>query len=108
MIAKEISKTWKAVVSIYKETRDYTPKTTVDAIIGKFGINVTKEVFATVAEIKKHDGRICEKNREYLRSVSVDPRNVDRDSPVMYAGLDDIHTSHIDQMITELRGIDRD
>lgn len=68
----------------------------------------TKEVFATVAAIKMHDGRIYRKNREYMNSVPVDPQITEWRSgnPVIYAVLDDIHTAHINQMITELRCID--
>ena len=68
----------------------------------------TKEVFATVAAIKKHDGRIYGKNREYMNSIPVDSEIVEWRSgnPVVYAGLDDIHTTHINQLITELRKLD--
>lgn len=77
-------------------------------IVQSFGLKKTKEVFATVAAIKKHDGRIYGKNREYMNSIPVDSKNVEWriGNPVIYAGLDDIHTTHIDQLITELRKLD--
>ena len=102
MNAKEIANIWKEVVKIYNNTRENNlPEKTMEEIIRKFGLEKTKEVFATVAAIKKHDGRIYGKNREYMNSIPVDSGN-----PVVYAGLDDIHTTHINQLITELRKLD--
>lgn len=109
MNAKEIANIWREVVRIYNNTREINlPEKTMSEIIYKFGLDKTKEVFATVAAIKKHDGRIYRKNREYMNSVHVNPENVEwrRENPVIYAGLDDIHTTHIDQLITELRKLD--
>lgn len=107
--ANEIASAWKEIVRIYNETREKTPETTMNEIVDTFGIEKTKEVFATVAAIKKHDGRIYGKNREYMNSIPVDPEIVEWRSgnPVIYAGLDDIHTTHINQLITELRKLDK-
>lgn len=110
MNAKEIASAWKEIVRIYNETREIAPpEGTMCDIIHTFGIKQTEEVFATVAAIKKHDGRIYGKNREYMNSISVDPEIVEWRSgnPVIYAGLDDIHTAHINQLITELRKLDK-
>ena len=110
MNANEIAKAWKEIVRIYNETREIAPpESTMCDIIHKFGVKKTEEVFATVAAIKKHDGRIYGKNREYMNSISVDPEIVEWRSgnPVIYAGLDDIHTTHINQLITELRKLDK-
>lgn len=110
MNANEIANTWKEIVRIYNETREIAPpEGTMCDIIHKFGIKQTEEVFATVAAIKKHDGRIYGKNREYMNSIPVDPEIVEWRSgnPVIYAGLDDIHTTHINQLITELRKLDK-
>lgn len=100
---------WKEVVRIYKETRETSPKTTMDKIIEHLGIDNTKEVFATIAAIKKHDGRIYGANREYMNSIPVNSLSIryNSDNPVLYAGLDEIHTVHIDQLIIELRKIDK-
>lgn len=106
MNAKEIADIWKEVVNIYNNTmEDNSPEKTMSDIISRFGLEKTKEVFATVAAIKKHDGRIYGKNREYMNSIPVDPQIIEWRSgnPVVYAGLDDIHTTHINQLITELR-----
>lgn len=106
MSAREIAEIWKEIVKIYKNTREEdSPEETMCNIIHKFGAKRTEEVFATVAAIKKHDGRIYGENRDYMDSIPVDPKNVEwrNGNPVIYAGLDDIHTSHINQLITELR-----
>lgn len=108
MNANEIANAWKEIVKIFNETRKTTPKTTINAIVDKLGMENTKEVFATVTAIKEHDGRIYGNNRDYMDSIPVDPQNTELGSgnPVIYAGLDDIHTAHINQMITELRCMD--
>lgn len=100
---------WKEVVRIYNETRETNPKTTMNQIIEHLGIDNTKEVFATIAAIKKHDGRISRINREYMNGIPVNPRCMEYNynNPILYAGLDDIHMAHIDQLITELRKIDK-
>lgn len=78
-------------------------------IIHKFGIKKTEEVFATIAAIKKYDGRIYGKNRDYMNSIPVDSKIAEWRSgnPVIYAGLDDIHTAHINQLITVLRKLEK-
>ncbi len=108
MNAKEIANTWKEIVRIYNTTREISPEATMREIINKFEIDQTKEVFATVAAIKKYDGRIYGKNREYMNNITIDLENVEYRSgnPMIYAGLDDIHTTHINQLITELRKLD--
>ena len=109
MNANEIASVWKEIVRIYNNTRNTSPKTIINEIVDTFGIEKAKEVFATVAAIKKHDGRIYGINREYMNSIPVDPENVEwrRGNPIIYAGLDDIHTTHINQLITELRQMDK-
>ena len=110
MNANEIAETWKEIVKIYNETREIAPpEGTMCDIIHKFGIKKTEEVFATIAAIKKYDGRIYGKNRDYMNSIPVDSQIVEWRSgnPVIYAGLDDIHTAHINQLIAELRILDK-
>lgn len=109
MTTYQCATAWKEVVRIYNETRETNPKTTMNQIIEWLGIDNTKEVFATIATIKKYDGRISHINREYTNSIPVNRLCIRplRDNPVIYAGLDDIHTAHIDQLITELRKIDK-
>ena len=109
MNAKEIASAWKEIVRIYNETRELTPEATLCEIIHKLGVKQTEEVFATIAAIKKHDGRIYGANRDYMNSIPVNLEIVEWRSgnPVIYAGLDDIHTTHINQLITELRKLDK-
>lgn len=109
MSAKEIASAWKEIVNIYNQTRGQNPETTMCEIIQRFGVKQTEEVFATIAAIKKHDGRIYGANRDYMNSIPIDNEIVERRSgnPVIYAGLDDIHTTHINQLITELRKLDK-
>lgn len=99
---------WKKIVSIYRETCNSSPKETMKTIINEIGISKTKEIFATVAAIKKHDGRIDGINREYMNSIHVNHMCIENnsDNPVIYAGIDNIHTAHINQLITELRRCD--
>lgn len=108
MSGKEIITIWKEIVKIYYETRNSSPRKTMLNIIDKFGIEKTKEVFATVAAIKKHDGRIYGRNRDYMNSIPVDPQNIEwkHGNPLLDKSLDDIHTSHINQLIAELRTIE--
>ena len=54
MNAKEIANIWKEVVKIYNNTREINlPEKTMSEIVQSFGLEKTKEEFATVAAIKK-------------------------------------------------------
>lgn len=74
-------------------------------IINKTRISKTKEIFATVAAIKKYDGKIDRINIDYMNSIPVNPMCIENNSNYLmtYACFDDIHTVHINQLITELR-----
>lgn len=101
----EIAKVWEGIVKIYKETiPQNNPKVTVAAIYKKFGKEKANEAFATIAEIKKYDGRISPWNRKKLSSIPVNPDYTvwDSNNPMFRTDLDYIHTAHIDNMITEL------
>lgn len=106
----EIANYWRSMVGIYNITTTETPKTTLECMIKAFGFNVVEEVFATISAIKKKDGRIYGKNRLYMDSISVNPEAIKResDNPVIHAGLDEIHPTHINQLITELRYVKED
>lgn len=102
----ETAKVWNGIIEIYKETiSKNNPKITVAAIYKKFGKAKANEAFATIAAIKKHDGRISPRNRKKLSSIQVNPdctvwgRMI---NPMIGTDLDYIHTAHIDNMITEL------
>lgn len=110
MKPKQCAENWKAVCCIYESTiSENKPKATMSKIIETLGIEATKEVFATVSAIKKHDGRIYGRNRDYMNSISVNPDSLNWEfgNPMIYAGLDDIHPAHINNLITELRLLDQ-
>lgn len=109
MTPKECANAWKEIIRVYKDTIEESPQFTVNKIIENLGFDKTKEVFATVAAIKKHDGRIYGKNRKYMESIQVNSDAVEwkYGNPMVSAGIDDIHTAHINQLITELRMRDK-
>ncbi len=102
---EELKELWKRVREIYAETRDTNPRETITKIIEEMGFESAREVFAAVAKIKKHDGRIYGDNRKWTNMVPTDPTASEwgQNNALIYAGLDDIHTTHINQLITELR-----
>lgn len=101
----EIANTWKGIVNCFNSTREKSPKETMELILSEYNKKLVLETFATISAIKIHDGRIYGDNRKYMNSIEVNPEAVkhERFNPVIYAGLDDIHTTHINQLITELR-----
>lgn len=102
----EIAKVWDGIIETYKETiPQNNPKVTVAAIYKKFDKAKVNEAFATVAAIKKYDGRISCANRKKLSSIPVNPDCTVWDwiiNPMIGCNLDYIHTAHIDNLITEL------
>ena len=105
MTPKEAMEAWSTVINTYKETIGQNdPEITVKKIIKKLGKKKTNEIFATIAMIKKHDGRISPINRNKLRSISINPDCLvcDRWNPLLRCDLDYIHTSHINNMISKL------
>lgn len=109
MQKNECAKAWKQVTKIYDETIDQNdPRITAKRIADELGMNTAKEVFAVVSKIKQHDGRIYGRNREAMNAIPVNEDCVacDTDNPMFYAGLDHIHTAHINQIITELLKVD--
>lgn len=106
MTREECAIAWKQVIDCYRKTISINnPYATMSEIIKVLGLDKTKEIFATVSKIKEHDGRIYGANREYMNSIAINPDNVVWEScnPLIYAGLDEIHTAHINNLITELR-----
>lgn len=106
---KECAKCWETVVKIYKETiEENNPNITATKIIEEIGLAKTLEVFATISAIKKHDGRIYGINRQFMNSITVNPESiaVEHGNAVFDTGLlDEIHTVHIDNIITQLRKV---
>ena len=106
MNGTEAREAWQKVCEIYDATREENrPAVTIQAIIKELGIEKTREVFAVISKIKKNDGRIYGRNREFMDSIPTDPSISEwsRENPMLHAGLDHIHTAHISNLITELR-----
>lgn len=106
MTSKECADAWKEIIQCYDATIEKNnPEITMKLIIERIGFEKAEEAFATIAAIKKSDGRIYGENRKYMDSVKVNPDSVKRDyaNPMLSAGLDHIHTAHISNLITELR-----
>ena len=106
---QELKELWIEVRKIYSETIEQNnARTTADKIVEAIGFDAAKEVFAAVAKIKKHDGRIYGENRKWTETVETSPEALvwDHSNALIHAGLDDIHTTHIDNLITQLRKIE--
>ena len=103
MKPEETKEIWEGIIEIYKEGGN--PSQTMDKIFCQFEEKAVKEAFATVAAIKKNDGRIYGENRKFMDSIPVNPDAVvwDNRNPMIYADLDYIHTANINVLITELR-----
>ncbi len=102
--AFECAENWKKVVRIYKETADCSPEDTAKQIIEELGLEDALITFSTMAHIKQHDGRIYGDNRKAMDNTPYIEEAVRWESgnPMLSAGLDDIHTAHINQIITYL------
>ncbi len=104
--ALECADNWKAIVRIYKEdvSQGYTPAATAGRIVSELGRDSTLATFSTVARIKEHDGRIYGRNRQIMDQTPFVAEAVEWvcGNPMVHAGIDDIHTTHVNQLITEL------
>lgn len=108
MTSRECADAWKVVCEQYgATTSENKPSITMNKIIDALGKEKTKEVFATIAAIKAHDGRISRYNRQYLKSIEINPESIvwSHENPMSYAELDYIHTAHIDNLISELQHV---
>lgn len=105
----EMAVVYEGILECFKETREKTPRDTVDAILKLYEFSDVAETFAALGRIKKHDNRIYGKNREWLNSISVSPENYEWQNPryrhgkFIRADHDAIHPTHINQIVTELR-----
>ncbi len=102
---QECADAWRRITKIYAETCKGSPAETVKRILDEYSLSAVLAVFSTIASIKSHDGRIYGRNREFISSIPVVEGAITLEcgNPMKHAGLDDIHTTHIDQMIGELR-----
>ena len=102
--AKETAIIWKEVQNVFDDTWHLTPKDTIDELLKKYDLQQLKETFAAVTKFKKYDGRIYGRNRSEMEKIPTDPlcEVFSHENPLLGTGLDNIHTTHINQMITEL------
>lgn len=104
MNPKEAAEAWKTVCRSYDETIEGNkPRAAAELILERLGQEKTMEVFAVIARIHKHDGRISPRNRALLNQQVFDPDCLDHDtSPVFYAGIDHIHMAHVDNLFSAI------
>lgn len=103
--AKELKELWIKVCKIYDETIETnSPGSTTNQLVHCLGLNASLEVFAAVIKIKTHDGRISPSNRNFADQIETNPAATvwESNNPFIRAGLDHIHTTHIDQLFSEL------
>lgn len=105
MTPEEVATCWCKVVEVYKGTFEKNnPEYTMKEILKEIHLDQAKETFAAVSAIKKSDGRIYGYNRDVMNSIPVDPRCLEwnRSNPLLTEKLDEIHTAHINNLITVL------
>lgn len=107
MTTRELAEVWKGLVKIYKETRFTTadPRDCIRQATSRYGREAVLETLAAVAALKIGDGRIYPENRAFLKNVEFEPMagRWDNRNHLIYAGIDTIHTAHINQLIEALR-----
>ena len=118
MDTKNVVMLYDQIVSSYRETEDNKASTTVKIILDKMSLLEAAIGLRAYAEFKKHDGRISERNRDWLRLITISEdidwvvfsadygyehafRQYGRD--MKYPSLDEVHPAHIDNVITVLR-----
>lgn len=96
----QIADNWRKVVEIKRTSEGHRPDLDARIIVDTLGLDATLQTFACVIQIKKNDGRIYGKVKEYFSNIEVDKSAAvwDRENPVIRAGLDDIHPAHIQQI----------
>lgn len=105
MDKRECANAWKQVNIIYDETiNEDNPGITMEKIISTLGMENTMEVFAAITELKKNDERISSRNRSIMNDIPVLPECTEWNSnnPIIYADTDHIHTTHFDDLLSEL------
>ncbi len=107
MTAKECADNWRRIVEIFWETEGSTPEVAVSRIVAEIGRDDAFVVFSTIAHIKDHDGRIYGRNRNIMDQTPYVKDAVEwvSGNPMLRAGVDKIHTAHINQMIGALIGM---
>lgn len=81
-----------------------SPQQTIERLLKRVALTDLEQAFAVVANFKKGDGRISPQNRKRLSENTLNPDAcaTTHSNPMFYSGLDAVHTTHIDQMVTAL------
>lgn len=110
MTCEELRNAWQTFVSIYQNERQHSdnPSSAVAyQCMEQMGRKQVLELLATVSKLKAKDGRISSENRAYLSKIPTNPEavHVTAGNRFVYVNpnLDTIHTSYLDQIITEIR-----
>ncbi len=109
LIAQEylIIETWDVLCKGHELSRKHEkgPAETVKYVIKKRGKRHVLNCLYAYIKIRPSEGRISRDNRDYLLRSGYADNNLAEwnENPVIRMGLDNIHPTHIDQIISELR-----
>ena len=95
MEPKKFASNWKVIIDKYLESSN--PKEAAENIVKEIGEDAAKETFAIFCAIKKDDGRLTMRNKlPYHKFTGTEDKN-----RYVYecAGLDKIHSAHVNQII---------
>ncbi len=104
MNLKECNEKWQQLIKIFRETQAEGPAQTAKKLEEEIGLADTLTVLATVSYIKKHDGRIYGKEREAMNAHEI-AEGADGELREVFfymKNLDEIHTTHLHQIIREV------
>lgn len=107
-----LKQSWETLITAYKETVECSsygmtgdPRKTIACAAGKgVGTQELREVLAVIAKIKPHDGRFSASNRNWLYAgLDFDAGDWYMEYGYYMGHLDDIHTTHLDNLASTLR-----
>lgn len=117
-MTKERMKTvWETLIAAYKATVEYTShgttgdprKTIAEAVSRGVTKDELRQVLAVIAHVKEHDGRFSLWNRRWLyESLDFGSDDWYMEYGCYMKSLDDIHTSHLDYLVTILHQVMRE
>lgn len=112
---EKLARTWKGLVRAYKDTVEYTPhgvtgdprKTIARAMAEGATFDDLRQALGVIAHIKEHDGRFSRSNRQWLyEGVDFDADDWYLEYGRVMGGVDDIHTTHLDNLVTHMRNME--
>ena len=114
---EKLKKTWQTLIKSYKATVEYTdhgatgdPRATIaEALSEGASVEDLRQALGVIAHIKEHDGRFGRSNRQWLYG-SIDFESADwyLEYGRFMGGVDDIHTTHRDNLTSCLRQFERE